>query len=357
LTKRLKEPIFENYTDRLILSNHTLSQLNIIDDARHSGKFRSVSSLLNNCVTTMGKRQFLYNLHYPITNGSVLKTSYDVTDHLIDKGEGNHQIIRNKLSPISDLEKFMRKIVTQKISPKNLSSLVDDLNNIEQLNMYTQEDKSLSSYLSSLVLIGTTDYFNINLYCRKIINEALYIFNIEECKQLSDINSNDSISIINKGISPLIDEMSKKSMDGREKLEAICVYFSNLIQKYEKAPMKKTSTTTNIASPSYIKIHETARNNTSLIGTSRRVGLLKNAIGKNDKSTESNVIISYYSKFSDTKEEFTLNLSEVEYTTGSGSKSDMVVTSKEIRKIINDTEDSRIKLLRETQLLFTKYVT
>ena len=79
LVQKLADPVFENYSDRLILSNHTLHQLNIVDDSRHTGRLRSVSSFLNNCVTTMGKRQFLYNLHYPITNQPVLQSAYDIT--------------------------------------------------------------------------------------------------------------------------------------------------------------------------------------------------------------------------------------------------------------------------------------
>ena len=358
LAKKLAEPVFENYTDRLILSNHTLNQLNIIDDSRHTGKLRSVSSLLNNCVTTMGKRQFLYNLHYPITHETTLKSSYAITEHLISKGEEGQQFIRTTLSPISDLEKFMRKMVTQKITPKNLSALVDDLTNIEKLNSYTQEDTTLSSYLASLVLIGAADYPSIKTNCQTIINDISHVFNLEECRQLTDLNSSDSTKIINKGISPLIDELAKKSMDGREKLEAICYYFSGLVQQYEKTSSKKTTLI-----PSYIKIHETAKNNPSLIGTSRRVGLLKTAIVKaNSKpnkdllSAESTINLSYYSKYSNTQEEFTLSIADIEYTTGSGNKTDMIVTSKEIRKIINDTEESRTKLIRETQLLFYNYI-
>ena len=83
LSKKLTEPVFENYTDRLILANQTLNQLNITDDSRYSGKMRSLSSFLNNCVTLMGKRQFLYQLHYPTTHEPTLQASYDITEHLL----------------------------------------------------------------------------------------------------------------------------------------------------------------------------------------------------------------------------------------------------------------------------------
>jgi DNA mismatch repair protein MutS len=351
LSKKLSEPVFENYTDRLILSNHTLSQLNITDDTRHTGKLRSVSSLLNNCVTTMGKRQFLYNLHYPITKEKELNDSYDITHYLLTKGVDYNQQFRNKLSSISDLERFMRKMVTQKIAPKNLSSLVEDLTNIETLNKLNQEDELLSEYLSSKDLIGKDDYLKIKTYCREIITDITNVFSIEECSQVSDINTSDSskiIGIVNKGISQTIDELYKKSIEGRDKLEALCDYFSNILQQYEK-----TTTNAKKAATSFIKIHETAKSNPSLIGTSRRVGLLKTAI---TKQLNQIATIPYKSNYSGKEENFTLNLSEIEYTTGAGSKTDMVVTSKEIIKIINESENAKERLIKEIQMLFNKYV-
>lgn len=351
LSKKLSEPVFENYTDRLILSNHTLSQLNITDDTRHTGKLRSVSSLLNNCVTTMGKRQFLYNLHYPITKEKELNDSYDITHYLLTKGVDYNQQFRNKLSSISDLERFMRKMVTQKIAPKNLSSLVEDLTNIENLNKLNQEDELLSEYLSSKDLIGKDDYLKIKTYCREIITDITNVFSIEECSQVSDINTSDSskiIGIVNKGISQTIDELYKKSIEGKDKLEALCDYFSNILQQYEK-----TTTNAKKAATSFIKIHETAKSNPSLIGTSRRVGLLKTAI---TKQLNQIATIPYKSNYSGKEENFTLNLSEIEYTTGAGSKTDMVVTSKEIIKIINESENAKERLIKEIQMLFNKYV-
>ena len=89
LVRKLSEPIFENHTDKLVLANHSLKQLNIIDDSRHTGKLRSVSSFLNNCVTTMGKRRFMSDLHNPTTNSSVLNKSYKITDNLLDTHKHN----------------------------------------------------------------------------------------------------------------------------------------------------------------------------------------------------------------------------------------------------------------------------
>ena len=83
LVNNIAEPIYENYTSRLILANHSLKQLNIIPDNRFTGKFSCVSNLLNNCITPMGKRNFMYNLLNPTTDIGVLSRSYDITAHLL----------------------------------------------------------------------------------------------------------------------------------------------------------------------------------------------------------------------------------------------------------------------------------
>ena len=53
LVKKINMPIFENCSDRLILANHSLKQLNIIDDNNYSGKFSSVEKMLNSCITLL----------------------------------------------------------------------------------------------------------------------------------------------------------------------------------------------------------------------------------------------------------------------------------------------------------------
>ena len=68
LVNKISEPIFENCSDRLILANHSLKQLNIIDDDTYNGKYSSVLKMLNECLTPMGKRKFSYDFLTPKTN-------------------------------------------------------------------------------------------------------------------------------------------------------------------------------------------------------------------------------------------------------------------------------------------------
>ena len=80
LVKKISEPCFEKNTNRLQLANHSLKQLNIIDDHNTDGKYSSVLKMLNNCITPMGKRQFSYDFVNPTTDCQFLKNEYKMTD-------------------------------------------------------------------------------------------------------------------------------------------------------------------------------------------------------------------------------------------------------------------------------------
>ena len=341
LVNKLNEPIFENKTERLILANHTLKQLNIIDDSRHTGKFRSVINLLNNCVTTMGQRRFLYSLHYPTTDENTLQSSYDITEHLLS---GSNQVltwqtIRTKLNSIGDLEKFMRKVVNRKVLPKNLLSLVEDLKVIRSLYNYIQEDGPLLKYLHKQRIS-----VSITQACSSIIDDISSIFNLEQCRSCAIIN--ETTFIINRSISTTLDNLLRDSLDGQDKLEAIRAFFSNLIQtplEKEKAKGKESS---------HVKLHETAKSAATLIATSRRAVLLKDALKKYNKTS---VTLSYPSKYSLKEETFDLYLSTLEYVSGT-SKNDVVITSQQIKSISSLNEEVNIKLVKEMELIFQRYI-
>ena len=346
LTKKLTEPVFENYSDRLILSNHTLSQLNIIDDARHKGKFRSVSALLNNCVTTMGQRQFLYHLHYPSTQPITLQASYAITAHLLQKGEPYFMHIRQKLNTIGDLEKFRRKVVLHKILPKNLTALADDLSAIESLYQELQSDEVLQAYFNAenMQPIDISSMCrDIALACREIITDLQRVFNLDICRNLSDLD--ETQCIINRGISLTLDTLLKNSMEGGDKLLAICNYLSSLIQQSEKKANAKGT--------SYVKIHETAKSHATLVCTSRRALLLKAALKKQPAS----ITLTYLSNYSQAQETFDLDLQALDCIVHGNSKSEMVITSKQIREITSNNEENQTKLVKEMQLVFQNYMT
>ena len=84
LIKRLNCPCIDMLTSRLILENHSLRQLNIIDDSMNSGPYSSVLKHLNKCITPMGKRKLENILLNPTTDIDYLSNEYDMTDYIIN---------------------------------------------------------------------------------------------------------------------------------------------------------------------------------------------------------------------------------------------------------------------------------
>ena len=352
LVKKLAEPVFENYTDKLVLANHSLYQLNMIDDNRHTGKLRSVSSLLNNCMTTMGKRQFLYNLHNPITNKAILNASYDIVEHLLRANADLWQTVRSQLTGIKDIEKLQRKMVLQKVSPKDFALLARDLQIIMAVNAQTIKDDKLTEY------INTTNNANINIKdaCQTILTDLNRVFDLEKCQTITDI-SGDVEVFIQKGICPTVDSLVQESLDGREKLEAIRSYLSDVIKSVEK-----TSKDTQ-----YIKIHETPKSDALLMGTSRRVELLKAFLKKQLARVEGlvqgqgqvegqTIRMHYKSNYSQQEEIFVFDLSALEFQSVGSNKKDLVITSTQIRQITSAIQTSREKIVRELQFAFNAYI-
>ena len=358
LVKKLAEPVFENYTDKLVLANHSLYQLNMIDDARHTGKLRSVSSLLNNCVTTMGKRQFLYNLHNPITNTAILNASYAIIEHLLTtENNSAWQTLRSQLTGIKDIEKLQRKLVLQKVSPKDFALLARDLQLISAVYDNTIKDDTLTEYINQSYNVNAVNInavnvnaVNVQTACQSLLADLQRVFDLEKCQTITDI-SGDVEVFLQPGICPAMDILVKDSLDGREKLEAIRSYFSDVIKSVEKTT-KETQ---------YIKIHETPKSDAILMGTSRRVELLKAFFKKQQVPAQTQgegntVRMHYKSNYSKKDEFFVLDLTTLEYQTNGSNKKDLIVTSPQIRQITNALQTSREKIVKELQWAFTGYV-
>lgn len=133
LVKHLKIPQFENHASSLILANHSLKQLNMIDDGMTSNdasapRFSCVANFLNLCATPMGRREFNYALFhpaYPTTDEGTdkLQAEYDVTETLLHNVFGDASIHnadaqwKTALAAIKDLAKYERQILNHKTPP------------------------------------------------------------------------------------------------------------------------------------------------------------------------------------------------------------------------------------------------
>jgi DNA mismatch repair protein MutS len=339
LVSRLSYPVFENHTDKLLLANHSLKQLNILDDDRHSGKLRSVSTFLNNCVTSMGKRHFLYNLHTPITNTTELNTIYDITEHFINKDLWS--ICRENLTGIKDIDKLIRRLVFKKITPKDIIGFYNDIHKVIETFDILSKDEYIYAHLSKLALSETREF------CIFFKDNIEKCFDLIKSSKIDDMNSDrlsllspSDVCFVNSGISTNIDDLVISSSESSDKLVSIQNYLSGLVQTVEKSTKQN----------SYIKIHETPKQEPVLIGTKRRITILQNCIEKVKTNTAS---ISWNSMAENT---FELNIRDLHFTTIGSNKKDLIVTNKQISMIAKNIQQSRDNLITEITNYFYSFI-
>ena len=329
---KLSVPIFDNDNNRLILANHSLGQLNIIEDSRYKGKMCSVGSLLNNCITAMGKRKFNYNLHHPITNIDMLTNSYNTTESLLKNKKW--ELYRENLKGVHDIEKFKRKLVLQKITPKDISIFLEDLHKLNKI--VTHVDKKIIS--SPKKTITTLIKYLENIFDKK---KSAFIDDMS-LEKLGGI-SPENLAFIKKGNSEKIDNLMDDCLNSRNKLIAIANKFSEIISTIDKG---KTTT--------HIKVHETPKSDPILLGTKRRCGLLQHWINSQDNQL-TNLTIEYLNN-TGVVEKFTINLKDIKTAKNGSNKTNDYIYSQEINEICLKVQNSIDKLVFEISSFYNIYL-
>ena len=260
LVDKLQEPIFENNSNRLILANHSLKQLNILEDQNYTGKYSSVLNFLNNCVTPMGKRRFRFKLLHPTFDRDLLKKEYENTEFLLK----NLSIVtswKEKLDKLKDVEKINRQLILKKINPRSIFYLHESLQIILTLNKDIYKKKRLKTMFEK--------YKNIDESTNILIDCIENFFNIDMCRDIDNLNFD--INFIKENVDETLDINVKNYNLYNKQLRDIQHAFSDLIKTNEK----------NKKQNEYVKIHETEKMGLSLVCTKRRGEILKSLLKKN----------------------------------------------------------------------------
>jgi DNA mismatch repair protein MutS len=316
LVHKICEPVFENCSDRLVLANHSLKQLNIIDDGQHKGVFSSVEKMMNQCVTAMGRRRFSYALLNPTTNIDILNDEYNIIEHFLS----HYDSYRAKMSPIKDISKLQRLIIMRKVAPrllfqfyKNLFSIGDLLDIIDEKTEEYLSKKNISRERVKKDKALLSDFIETHF-------DVAMCEDIEQCGQFET-------NFIKRGTNAELDKQSQTLAESQDKLEAIRQYLNTLISKYEK----------NSKTTEYIKIHETEKNSFSLTTTKRRCVLLKQCLESSRK--ENTITLEFVSSYSGKPETFVF-LPEVSFSTQSTSND--AVLSKQIDELCKNISSVKI---------------
>jgi DNA mismatch repair ATPase MutS len=188
----------------MVLANHTLEQLNIIDSkGLHSGTGTnsSVFRLLNKCKTPMGSRRFYYRLLHPSFHVATIQREYDITEYVLK----NEFYInwRSALENIKDIEKLHRKIQMGKICPNSLYVLYTNLQMISQMYDGVKCDETLLKYFRA-----DADPERITKMCNDVMKKMDASFFIDKCKSVDSLDFDLSYRdcFVKPGISKDLDQ-------------------------------------------------------------------------------------------------------------------------------------------------------
>ena len=278
LVSKIQEPVFENMSERLILANHSLRQLNILDDGNSGGgggaRLSSVLSLLNHTVTPMGSRAYKYTLLHPTFCAENLEQDYAITAHILSLGATagtepglDTTTLRERLSYMKDIEKLHRHIILKKITPYHVFCLFHNLRHIRELYTACSRDSEVSRYLSERIHIQN-DVVGKSTLLLDMFEKTLHM---DVCRDITDTLF--ETNIIQRGISAELDKLTDEYRMTQKSLDEVQRVLNELIQAGEKPA-------SGVAAADYVKLHETDKMGISFQATKRRTKILEDRIKK-----------------------------------------------------------------------------
>jgi DNA mismatch repair protein MutS len=343
LMNKISEPIFENYSDRLTLANHSLKQLNIIgdDNSNYNGQLSSVLKMLNICLTPMGQRKFNYLILNPKTNSDFLKKEYNMTEYFLGNYEKYSNFLNCRLSKIKDLSKWSRQLYLKKLPPKSFYQLYNNLFVIKEIYDFLKQDQTIINYLSYSENNKNKIPPDISDFCNKMIEFIQTNLNIEMTREMDQTQQFED-NFINRNIDTDLDLKMEDLTDSTDKLEAIRVYLNSIIENSEK---KGKST-------DFIKIHETEKNNFTLITTNRRCKLLEDALPSN----ESIIQLKYNSSYSNKEKVFNFMVSKKQFEYHKQTASNNSISDNQISLLCKKINQLKIKMKDLITQVYYKFI-
>ena len=236
LIRNLSIPVFHNTTDRVVLANHTLQQLNIleVEDAKGlldvGGGFgggsgcnlKSVAGFLNRALTPMGKRRVQECIVSPTFSETKLEKEYAMIEMLLEQ-EGAVDMIRETMRGIRDVERIGRQLLTGGICPGVLYSLYLSLEKICAIETH------LVAKMPKVWLEGVVDFIGVGGVVggvgmggcgEKLLKFISFRVDLEACKDVKSMNfSGEEPVIWNEEISRITREILEKESLFNEMME------------------------------------------------------------------------------------------------------------------------------------------
>ena len=333
LIKNIQHPVFENYSNNMILANHSLKQLNIINDHNvvTNSKISCVSNFINQCNTAMGKRKTYYELVHPTFCHQSLQKIYNVTEHIIDNHDYSNT--RNLMSNIKDIEKLIRKLSLNHITPSDIYFLNQDLESCKTLFNRISCDKKLSNYFNHHVFTNKS-FASLNNSITQLSDQIIRTLNIDICHDIHNIDSDTNYIMTHYDNSH--DLIVNKFDNTHQDIYKVQEYLSTIISAHE-AKTKKTD---------FVSITKTDKYGYNLCTTKRRSTILTSnikSIKPGDKS------IPYLQSL---EQSFDLsNISIVQGTTASNQN----IINPQIKTLCNNILSTKSNMIQSQTAIFKQF--
>ena len=267
LVKKIALPSFSNTGTNAILANHTLKQLNIIEDnssdSIRSGRLSSVLNFLNRASTSIGKRRIKEIITSPVFDEEWLSAEYAITAHMLAPENYHYiELFRSQLTNVMDLERAMRQIMVRRITPSTIWRIHESANIIQQIHTCLAEEQRLLDYLPH------SD--EIDACCRIVASNICRILNLDLCKNINGVSFSEHI--VNPGINSELDNMMAEYRSAINTFETIHRFFNMIMQ----------SSASGQDSTEYVKINTTEKSGSSIQITKTRGKLLKQLLDRGD---------------------------------------------------------------------------
>lgn len=336
LVRKIALPQFDNKTTNMVLANHTLRQLNIIDDGNFaaddadlsSSNLRSVAAFLNKCGSAVGRRRFIEQIVHPTFDEDWLESEYNAIAELL-KYPDMIAAFRKIVREVADLEKIGRQLVSRKLNPDSVARLYKSILAIQRIHMLLisasqEKNDSLCSYFIQdnattthrgcpleEVSCGPNDDPNkiVSSWIKRIIEFISANLIVEKCDGCSSSTSFDE-NILRPGVSEELDALLSRMDENEQLFQDIRRTFNSMMSKIDGA---KNSATTE-----YVRVHETEKTGTFLQLTKKRSTSLKKHLADLLKKDANSKIV-----FSFGKSNIPIAVSDIQ-TTSAGMTNDTI---------------------------------
>ena len=280
LVRNIEMPVFTNTSSRMVLANHTLKQLNIIDgdESRGRGPHSSVAHFLNQCSTPMGRRQFFSQITNPRVDVEWLQREYEVIADLLTP-EKNAWVdpLRKTLRELVDMEKLMRQLLVRKIYPGSMYKWWTSIRTLETIHSLFSAHPDWTDYLVSETepIPGTTAESSYAFVADVAQTIRLLMERYLSMETCAGVQSYD-VMFIRPGISAVLDEMNRQTAMNIAMFSEIREALNALVRAEDGG---------GTANPSkeieYIRVHDTEKSGSTLQITKKRALLLRKLLARN----------------------------------------------------------------------------